>query len=535
MNIEQYLIYNTQAYPVLSALLFIPLLGAFLVMLIPGADKKSGAYVKCTGLCITLLNLILAVPLFAGFDTGTASYQFVEFTTWIPSLKLNYIIGVDGISVLLVLLTILVMPLSILCSWAFIKERPKEFVVVMLIMESSMVGVFVSMNLVLFFIFWESILLPMYLLISLWGGDNKDYASIKYFLYTFIGSVFMGVSIVSLYIKTGTFFIPEIMTFQFRFDYQVLIFMAFALAFTVKLSLYPFHTWLSAAHVEAPVAGNIVLSCILLQMGGYGFLRFCIPMTPQATLYFMPFFITLSLVSMIAGGYLALGQTDIKRLIAYSSVGHMGLVTLGIFLCNHAGIAGALMHMVNHGITTGALFICVGILYERTCSREIHMNSALGSTMPVFLIFFTIFSFSSFGFPGTNSFVSEFFVLLGAFRKHWLIGSFAIFGVVLTAIYMLRLLQRTIWADSVNPEVVDVKRIKILKDLTVRETVTLSILMFFIFWIGLNPNSVLTIMDESVKHLLDQYNSGLLHGVPADGYHTLLDNSVFWTKDFFSF
>jgi NADH-quinone oxidoreductase subunit M len=348
----------------LSVLIIVPLIGAGVTFFLKGDQA-----VKAWGLLVTLITAALSVPLFTNWDFATSRYQFAELTEWFPFLNLNYVVGVDGISVLLVLLTTFVMPLCVLCSWTYIKDRFKEFILVTLLMEASMIGVFISLNTVLFFIFWEAMLVPMYLLIAVWGGERKDYASIKFFLYTLLGSIFLLVSIVALYIKTGTFFIPELMAQDFSFSFQMWIFLSFTLAFAIKIPMFPFHTWLPAAHVEAPVAGSVILASILLKMGGYGFLRFCLPMAPAATVYCVPYLIFFSVVSIVVGGYLALGQSDIKKLIAYSSVGHMGFVTLGIFLLSDDGIKGAMMQMLNHGVTTGALFILVGIIYERTHSQ----------------------------------------------------------------------------------------------------------------------------------------------------------------------
>jgi len=514
---EQYLIYNSLNYPILTVLVAVPLFGSLITLFIRG-DK----YLKIWGLVVTLTTAVLSLPLYSDFDLTTAKYQFAEFRNWIPFAKINYVLGVDGISVLLVLLTTLVMPLCILCSWTYIKERFKEFICVLLIMEAAMVGVFVSLNTVLFFIFWEAMLVPMYLIIAVWGGPRKDYASIKFFLYTLIGSIFLFVAIIAMYVTTGTFFIPELMAHQFSFSYQMWIFWAFTLAFAIKVPMWPVHTWLPAAHVEAPTAGSVILASILLKMGGYGFLRFCLPIAPAATMYCMPYLIAISIMSIIFGGYLALGQNDVKRLIAYSSVGHMGFVTLGIFLLNSAGIKGAILQMLNHGVTTGALFICVGIIYERTHSREISDNSALGMIMPIYVTFLVIFSLSSLAFPGTNSFVGEFLVLMASFSKYNLVGGLAVIGAILAAAYMLRLVQKMVWADSDGHMHHGEK--SHLPDLNFRETGTLAFLAIFVFWIGLNPGPFLKIMDTSTLHLLQQLEDGRKVMPAGHGeYHALLN------------
>jgi NADH-quinone oxidoreductase subunit M len=502
---ENYLIQNTIGYPILSLLMVVPALGAFVSLAIRG---ERG--LKLWGLIVTLATMALSIPLYTRFDSTTAKYQFAELYSWFPAINLDYVVGVDGISVLMVLLTTFIMPLCILCSWKQIQYRLKEFIVVLLLMEAAMIGVFISLNTVLFYIFWEGMLVPMYLLIAVWGGPRRDYASIKFFLYTFTASIFLLVAIIALYITTGTFFIPALMERGFPFNYQLWIFLAFTLSFAVKVPVYPLHTWLPAAHVEAPTAGSVILASILLKMGGYGFLRFCLPMAPAATIACVPYMIAISLVSIIIGGYLALGQSDMKKLIAYSSVGHMGFVTLGTFLLSEQGIKGAILQMVNHGITTGALFICVGIIYERTHSREIGDNSALGMTMPIYVTFLGIFSLSSFGFPGTNNFVSEFLVLVAAFAGSPWVGALSILGVTLAAAYMLRLLQKMVWASSDGhghhgPEDGEGHR---LWDLVPREAVILAFLAIFVFWIGFFPGPLLKVMDKSVTNLVEQVERG---------------------------
>jgi len=529
---EKYLILNTLNFPILSMLLLIPVVGAVVTMFLRG-----DTLLKFWGLAVTLVTAVISLPLWSRFDQTTAKYQFVELRHWFPALNLDYVVGVDGISVLLVLLTTLVMPLCILCSWTYIKTRMKEFIIVTLLMETAMLGVFVSLNTVLFYIFWEGMLVPMYLIIAIWGGDRKDYASIKFFLYTFAGSIFLLVSIVAMYITTGTFFIPELMDHNFAFSYQMWIFLACALGFAIKMPMFPFHTWLPAAHVQAPVAGSVILASILLKMGGYGFLRFCLPMAPAATLYCMPYLIIMSLVSIIVGGYLALGQSDIKKLIAYSSVGHMGFVTLGIFLLNDAGIKGAMLQMINHGVTTGALFIMIGLIYERTHSREISDNSKLGMFMPIYVTFLGIFSLSSLAFPGTNSFVGEFLVLFGAFDKYPLVGALAIPGAILAAAYMLRLLQKMVWDDSDGHghHGDDHGDEHHLTDCNFREFIQLAFLTVFVFWIGLHPTPLLDMMDTSVAHLIHQVDAGsaVQEAVHHGEHHALLNQAGAWVKNLF--
>jgi NADH-quinone oxidoreductase subunit M len=492
---NQYLLFNGPGFPILSVLLLLPLAGAVVCLFI-----RHETFLKLWGLAVTVAVMALSLPLYFLFDRSTEKYQFAETGQWIPALKLDYAVGVDGISLPLVLLVTCLMPLCILCSWRQIRERLAEFIFVLLIMESAMIGVFVSLNTVLFYIFWEGMLIPMYLLIAVWGGPRRDYASIKFFLYTFAGSVFLLVALIVLYARSGSFFIPDFMHLRYPFKVQMWIFICCAIAFAIKIPMYPFHTWLPAAHVEAPTAGSVILAAVLLKMGGYGFLRFCLPIAPDASLYCAPVIIAMSLAAISIGGYLALGQTDVKRLVAYSSVAHMGFVTLGIFLFSAQGAKGAILQMVNHGIITGALFICIGIIYERTHSRELEDNKALGMLMPGYVTFLGIFSLASFGFPGTSGFVGEFMVLAAAFADYMMVGALAVPGVVLAAAYMLRLLQKMAWADSDGHHGQQGR--SGLADINMREWFMLAVLAVFVFWLGFKPGLVLEVMDTSVVHLL---------------------------------
>lgn len=485
-----FLIPNQLNYPILSTLIFLPLAGAFVLFLI--RDEKTA---KVWSLIVSMIVFTLSLPLYFYFDPTTHKYQFAEHAPWIPAFKINYTLGVDGISLLLVLLSTLLIPICILASWKYIEKRVKEFLFCLLLMETACVGIFSSLDFVLFYIFWEAMLVPMYLLIAVWGGPEKVYASIKFFIYTMAGSVFLMVAMIALYLTAGTFSIPELMTHTYSFAFQFWIFLAFGIAFAIKVPMAPFHTWLPAAHVEAPTAGSVLLASVLLKMGTYGFLRFCLPITPQASIYFAPYVLSISIISIIYGGYVALGQSDMKRLIAYSSVAHMGFVTLGTFLFNKHGLEGAVLQMINHGITTGALFLCVGIIYERSHSRLIKDNSGISKIMPVYIGFFGFFCLSSMAFPGTNGFVGELLVLIGAFLDHKLIGALSIPGVVLAAAYMLRLLQKIAWGGKGNPR---------FFDLNLREIVYLTPLVVFVLWIGFAPAPFLDVMHASVDHLVEQ-------------------------------
>jgi NADH-quinone oxidoreductase subunit M len=490
---HDFLIMNTLGYPILSLLVFLPLAGV-----IPLLFLKNDEAAKYWTLVISLVIAIVSLPLYFKFDKTTALYQFGEHHAWIPMWDINYTLGIDGISLLLILLTTLLMPLCILCSWRYITTRVRPFLACLLIMETSMLGVFMSLDFVLFYILWEAMLIPMYLLIAIWGGPRKIYASIKFFLYTLAGSVLLLVAIIALYLQNGTFSIPMMMGQDYSSVFQIYVFLAFFLAFAIKVPMFPFHTWLPAAHVEAPTAGSVVLASVLLKMGTYGFLRFCLPITPEASIFFMPYILWLSIAGIIYGGFTALAQQDMKKLIAYSSVGHMGFVTLGIFVFNTHGIEGAILQMINHGVTTGALFILVGMIYERTHSRELALAAGVGKFMPVYVTFLGFFSLSSLAFPGTNSFIGEFLVLAGAFAKTKIVAACAIPGAVLAAAYMLRMLQKVVWGGTNNPDQ------SYLTDLNVREIITLAPLLLFVLWIGLNPAPFMDVMHTSVSHLIQQ-------------------------------
>ncbi|HIJ77701.1 MAG: NADH-quinone oxidoreductase subunit M [Desulfobulbaceae bacterium] len=488
-----FLIMNSMDFSILSTVMFLPLAGALVLLFIPG-DTAA----KNWALLVTIVTALVSLPLYWNFDITTAQFQFGEHISWIPSLNINYTLGIDGITLLLILMTTLLMPLCVLGSWRYIEKRVREFMICLLIMETSMLGVFMALDFVLFYILWEAMLIPMYLLIGVWGGPRKIYASIKFFLYTLAGSVMLLVAIIALYLKTGSFSIPAMMGQEYSSNFQIWVFLAFFLAFAIKVPMFPFHTWLPAAHVEAPTAGSVILASVLLKMGTYGFLRFCLPITPEATLTFVPYILWLSVAGILYGGFTALAQQDMKKLIAYSSVGHMGFVTLGIFVLNTQGVEGAILQMINHGVTTGALFLCVGMIYERTHSRELSKAAGLGTYMPIYVTFLAFFSLSSLAFPGTNSFVGEFLILAGGFADYKVIAACAIPGAILAAAYMFRMLQRMVWGGTQNPD-----QSKMV-DLNMREIVILAPLLFFVFWIGLSPAPFMDVMHASVSHLLSQ-------------------------------
>lgn len=480
-------------YPVLTVLMVLPLAATLVFPFL-----KSDTAVKRFTLLVGLIECVLAAPLF-DFQLGTAAFQFVEHVPWVPAWGLSYHLGLDGISLFMVILTIALLPLCVLCSWTYISKRIKEFHVCLLLMTTACVGVFSALDFVLFYVFWEAMLVPMYLLIAVWGGDERRYASIKFFLYTVAGSALLLVAIIAFYVNTGTFSIPELMTKNFDTGFQTWTFLAMALAFAVKVPMFPFHTWLPAAHVQAPSAGSVYLASVLLKMGTYGFLRFCLPLTPWASEYFAPLMIAISLASIIYGGLCALGQSDMKKLIAYSSVGHMGFCTLGIFVFNLRGVEGALMQMLNHGITTGGLFMMVGLIYERSHSRAIVDNMGMAGKLPAFMFFFGLFTLSSFGFPGTNSFVGEALALFGAFEYNMIVGGLAIPGAMVAAAYMLRLGLKLAWGEP--------KTAAGFADLNWREWIYLMPLAVLVLYIGLAPGIFLKVIDPSIEKLLSDFEA----------------------------
>lgn len=492
-------IMNQLSYPILSTIIFLPILGALLILI----NKRSWELLtKGIALATSIGTFLLSLPLFTHFDKSTYKMQFAERHSWISNWNIYYFLGVDGISVLLVLLSTLTAILCVLISWESIKTKVKEFYIAILLTTAFMVGVFCSLDFFLFYLFWEAMLIPMFLIIGVWGGPNRVYAAIKFFLYTLIGSVLMLVGIIILYLYAGkTFNILELMTKTYPYTMQMWLFWAFFAAFAVKVPMWPVHTWLPDAHTEAPTAGSVILAAVLIKMGAYGFLRFSLPLFPQASTAMVPVMMTLSVIAIIYGGVICLAQTDLKRLIAYSSVSHMGFVTLGIFALNSQGLEGGILQMLNHGIVTGALFLSVGIVYDRTHSRKIADYGGLATVMPIYAAFFMVFTLSSIGLPATNGFIGEFLILLGGFTANKLAGVLASTGIIIGAGYMLWLYQKIFFME-VNPKVVG------LPDMDTRETLTLIPLLLLVFWIGVYPSSFLSFMHVSVQHLMERVNSG---------------------------
>ncbi|WP_447977971.1 NADH-quinone oxidoreductase subunit M [Candidatus Nitrospira bockiana] len=480
----------------LSLVIFLPLVGVVALFLV-----REGA-VRATALTTTVLTFLVSLPLWLQFDPSSADMQFTQRVEWIRFPPITYSVGLDGISLPLVLMTTFLLPFCVLASWSAITTRIREFFVSLLIMETAMVGVFAALDFVLFYIFWEAMLIPMYLLIGVWGGPNRLYAAIKFFLYTLAGSLLLLVAIIVLYFQGGqTFDILLLSRVEYSQTVQQWVFWAFFVAFAVKVPMFPFHTWLPDAHVEAPTAGSVILASVLLKMGTYAFLRFTLPMLPDATLEFTPVMIVLSLVAIIYGAYMALAQSDLKKLIAYSSVSHMGFVTLGIFVLNEQAVEGAILQMVNHGITTGALFLCVGAIYERTHSRLIADNTGLAAPMPRYATCLVIFALSSLGLPGTNSFVGEFLVLIGTFVWSRFAAVIASLGIILAAAYLLWMVQRVVFGVPAKAAAGH------LVDLNLREMATLAPLVALVFWIGFYPAPVLEPMHRTVAQLVGRVES----------------------------
>ncbi|WP_337287971.1 NADH-quinone oxidoreductase subunit M [Candidatus Methylomirabilis sp.] len=485
--------------PILSVLITIPLCGVLLLASINGARE---ALIKWLALGISGLNLLLSLIVYVRFDPARADMQFVERVPWIDSIGSHYFLGVDGISLPLLLLTMFLTPVAILASFSGIANRVKAYMICMLLLQSGMIGVFVALDLVLFYVFWEGMLIPMYFLIGVWGGPRRIYATVKFVLYTMAGSVLMLLAMIAVAFlhqeSTGrlTFDLLELIGGSIPYGTQLLLFSAFALAFAIKVPMFPFHTWLPDAHVEAPTAGSVLLAGVLLKMGTYGFLRFALPLFPEAAVAFTPLISTLAVIGILYGALVAMAQDDLKRLVAYSSVSHLGFVMLGIFAMNPQAVEGSILQMVNHGLSTGALFLLVGMIYERRHTRMIEEFGGLSRVLPRFALCFLVVTMSSIGLPGLNGFVGEFLILAGTFRVHKGFAVLATIGIILAAVYMLRMWQRVMWGQSRRAENLT------LNDIGRREMAMLVPIILLILWIGLNPNPLLRRMDASVVQLL---------------------------------
>ena len=491
-------------FQILSLTLFIPLIGALIIMF--GFRREQVQAIKSFAFVVTLIDFLVSLPILFAFDTSTHQFQFVDEARWIDTIGVEYFLGVDGISLLLVFLTTLLGVIAVLCSFTAIEEREKEYYFSLLFLQTGMLGVFIALDFFLFYVFWEIMLVPMYFLIGIWGGPRKLYAAIKFFLYTLFGSVFMLLAILALYFRhyaqTGvlTFNFLELLKTNIDPLYQVWLFLAFFLAFAIKVPMFPFHTWLPDAHVEAPTAGSVILAGVLLKMGTYGFLRFSLPLFPVASQTFIPMMAILAIVGIIYGALVAMAQPDLKKLVAYSSVSHLGFVMLGIFTMTPEGVQGALLQMLNHGLSTGALFLIVGMLYERRHTRMIADYGGLAKQMPVFAALFGITMFSSIGLPGLNGFIGEFLILVGAFKTSYVWAAFAVLGIILGAAYMLWAYQRVMFGE------LDKSENARISDCNGREVAYMVPIVLLMVWIGIYPKPYLRSMEASVSYWLTQVN-----------------------------
>lgn len=486
-------------FPMLSIIIFLPLVGALFILLIRGDRERIDHNARIVALWISVLTFILSVILLLNYNPTNLQYQFVEDSTWISDFKVHYHIGVDGISIFFVLLSTFLTPLCILSSWVSVKKRIRSYMLAFLLLETFMLGMFCALDLVLFYVFFEGVLIPMFLIIGIWGGERRIYSCFKFFLYTFLGSVLMLLAIVAIYLQVGSTELTVVSMHQFSHTMQTWLWLAFFASFAVKVPMWPFHTWLPDAHVEAPTAGSVILAGVLLKMGGYGFLRFSIPLFPDASIEFAPFIMVLSVIAIIYTSLVALVQQDMKKLIAYSSVAHMGFVTLGIFSLTLQSVSGAVVQMLSHGIVSAALFLCVGVVYDRLHTREIVKYGGLVKVMPLFAVMFMIFTLASVGLPGTSGFVGEFLVLVGSYKVTTVFATLAASGMVLGAAYGLWLYRRVVFGKITNLE------LKSLLDLNSRETAILASLAFIVIWMGIYPTYFLNIINPSVEKLVTKH------------------------------
>ena len=489
---------------------FLPLLGVLLILLMAQPGRAGDMLARQISLFTTTITFIVTLVLWSMFDPSAPGFQFEEKYPWLGG-NINYHLGVDGISLPFVILTAFLMPLCILASWTSIETRVKEYMVAFLVLETLMIGVFVSLDLVLFYLFFEGGLIPMFLIIGIWGGARRVYASFKFFLYTLLGSVLMLIAVMAMYVTAGTTDIPTLMAYDFPVEMQTWLWLAFFASFAVKMPMWPVHTWLPDAHVEAPTAGSVILAGILLKMGGYGFIRFSLPMFPDASAYFADFVMVLSVIAIIYTSLVALMQEDIKKLIAYSSVAHMGFVTMGLFALNRQGVDGAVMQMISHGFVSGALFLCVGVVYDRMHTREIKAYGGLVNRMPIYAAVFMVFTMANVGLPGTSGFVGEFLSLVGAFEANTTIAILATTGVVLSAAYSLWLYRRVVFGELEKPELKDIE------DLNGREAFILAPLVAATIFFGFYPKPIFDMTGASVQATLDQIEGKLKTAEAGEG------------------
>tara|TARA_B100001029_G_scaffold113608_1_gene93885 strand:+ start:252 stop:1748 length:1497 start_codon:yes stop_codon:yes gene_type:complete len=488
-------------FPLLSSLILLPSIGAMFILFIKSSDKKYESS-KYVALFISLANFLLSLYLWYVFDKNIIDFQFVENRQWLSGF-INYKVGVDGISILFIILTTFITPICIFLVNATIKNRLKDFLIAILVMETFMIGVFCSLDLVVFYLFFEAGLIPMFLIIGIWGGDRRVYSAFKFFLYTLLGSVLMLIAIISIYWISGTTDVEKLYEIGIDAKYQNLLWLAFFSSFAVKTPMWPVHTWLPDAHVEAPTAGSVLLAAILLKMAGYGFIRFSLGLFPIASENFVPLVYILSLVAIVYTSLVALMQDDMKKLIAYSSVAHMGFVTLGIFTMTQQGIEGSIFQMISHGLVSAALFLCVGVIYERQHTRLINEYGGLVMVMPKYAIVMMVFTLGAIGLPGTTGFIGEFLILMGAFKKNFLVATIASLGVILCAAYMLWLYKRVIFGKIIN------KELEAISDLKKFEIIILFCLVVPIIFFGFYPEPLMNSIEISVENVLNMYNANI--------------------------
>ena len=484
-------------WPILSTVTFLPLIGVVLILLIKDDGEAAKRNIRNVALFTTLFVFILSLIVWAGFDSSNPCFQMEEKINWLGS-GISYHMGVDGISVLFVVLSGFLMPFCILASWETVKDRLKAYMIAFLLLEVAVIGVFCALDAVLFYVFFEGSLIPMFIIIGVWGGPRRVYASIKFFLYTFLGSVLMLVAIMAMYWQAGTLDVPTLLTYKFPAHMQFWLWIAFFASFAVKMPMWPVHTWLPDAHVEAPTAGSVILAGVLLKLGGYGFIRFSLPMFPLASADLAPFVFTLSVIAIIYTSLVALVQEDMKKLIAYSSVAHMGYVTMGIFAANEQGLQGAIYQMLSHGIVSAALFLCVGVIYDRLHTREIAAFGGLVNNMPKYAVAFMVFTMANIGLPGTSGFIGEFLTLIGVFQVNTWVALFATTGVILSASYALYLYRRVIFGK------LDKESLKALLDLSPREKLILYPMIALTVFFGFYPTPILNTTAAAVEALVNQ-------------------------------
>jgi NADH-quinone oxidoreductase subunit M len=502
---------NQAGFPLLSLITWLPLVGGVIIMSVRGDEETVAANARWTALWTSLIVFLLSLILWVKFDQGEAGFQFVENLPWLPAYGVGYKMGVDGISVLFVLLSTALTPICILASWESITTRVREFMLSFLILETMMVGMFCALDFVVFYMFFEAVLIPMYLIIGVWGGPRRVYAALKFFLYTLAGSVLMLLALLAMWQFAGTTDLAVLMKTHFPAAMQNWMFFAFLASFAVKVPMWPVHTWLPDAHVEAPTGGSVILAGVLLKMGAYGFLRFSLPMLPDASAQYAPLIYTLSIVAVIYTSLVALAQTDMKKLVAYSSVAHMGVVTIGLFTFNVQGIQGALFQMLSHGVVAGALFLCVGVVYDRIHSREIARYGGLADRMPGYALVFMLFTMASVGLPGTSGFVGEFLVIIGALQVNFWLALLGATGMILGAVYMLYLYRRVIFGRLTRDD------LKSILDLSAREYAVFMPLVLLTLWMGIYPSSFTSFFDASVAAMVKNHTAALEQSIKLAG------------------